>query len=305
MATLEQIQATYDYLDDIVRLDMGEFGEVTCALYNGDYSKTLEQAQRDKHAYILSGLRFAEGFRVLDVGCGWGPFLKTVKDRGGRGVGVTLSPKQAAACRRNGLDAYLMDWKSIDAETFGAFDGIVSVGAFEHFCSVDEYLSGAQESVYDSFFRQCRRLLPVGARLYLQTMMWGRNAPPYQEISLSAKPGSNEYILAVMERAYPGSWLPAGEEQILRCAAPYFRLISRNNGREDYIETMNQWDRVWKWSARKVVPALMLLPRFLSDRDFRYKLESLRKGYNKVCFIREVMDHQRLTFEAIESNQRP
>jgi len=68
MATLEQIRATYDYLDDIVRMDMGQYGEVTCALYDGDFSKTLEQAQQDKHAYILSGIRFVEGFRVLDVG---------------------------------------------------------------------------------------------------------------------------------------------------------------------------------------------------------------------------------------------
>lgn len=304
MATLEQIQATYDYLDDIVRLDMGEFGEVTCALYDGDFSKTLEQAQQDKHAYILTGIRFVEGFRVLDVGCGWGPFLKTVKDRGGRGVGVTLSPKQAAACRRNGLDVHLMDWKSVDPETFGPFDGIVSVGAFEHFCSVDEYLSGAQEQVYGSFFSRCRLLLPSGGRLYLQTMTWGRNAPTYKDISLSARKGSNEYILAVMQRAYPGSWLPAGEEQIERCAAPYFRLVSRKNGRLDYIETMNQWDRVWKWSARKLTPALKMLPNFLTDADFRYKLESLRDGNNKVCFIREVMDHQRLVFEAIETDRR-
>src|SRR5579883_3329207 len=225
MATLEQIRATYDYLDDIVRVDMGQYGEVTCALYDGDFSKTLEQAQQDKHAYILSGIRFVEGFRVLDVGCGWGPFLKTVRDRGGRGVGVTLSPKQAVACQRNGLDVHLMDWKSIDSTTFGLFDGIVSVGAFEHFCSVEEYLAGTQERVYESFFERCRLLLPAGGRLYLQTMTWGRNAPAYDDISLSARKGSNEYILAVMQRAYPGSWLPAGEEQIERCAAPDFRLV--------------------------------------------------------------------------------
>ena len=133
-------------------------------------------------------------------------------------------------------------------------------------------------------------------------MTWGPNAPAYEDISLSAKKGSNEYILAVIRRAYPGSWLPAGEEQIERCAAPYFRLVSRKNGRLDYIETMNQWDRVWKWSARKVIPSLKMVPNFLTDPDVRYKLESLREGYNKVCFIREVMDHQRLIFDAIETD---
>jgi len=183
-------------------------------------------------------------------------------------------------------------------ETFGSFDGIVSVGAFEHFCPVDEYLAGEQERVYDRFFDLCRRLLPPGGRLYLQTMLWGKNAPAYPDISLHARKGSNEYILAVLEKAYPGSWLPAGEEQVVRCAAPYFRVVSRNNGRKDYIETMNQWDRVWTWGPTKVLPALKLLPYFLTDHDFRYKIESLRNGYNKQCFIREVMDHQRMVFEA-------
>lgn len=303
MATQEEIAATYDYLDDIVRQDMGDFGEVTCALYNGDFSKTLEQAQRDKHDYILAGIKFVEGFRVLDIGCGWGPFLKTVKERGGRGVGLTLSPKQARACRRNGLDVHLMDWKSVDAETFGPFDGIVSVGAFEHFCSVDEYLAGQQEQVYDRFFKLCHSLLPTGGRLYLQTMMWGPNAPAYRDISLKAKKGSNEYILAVLEKAYPGSWLPAGEAQIERCAAPYFQVILRNNGRKDYVETMNQWDRVWGWSFAKVVPALKMLPYVLTDRDFLHKIEALRNGYNKECFIREVMDQQRLVFESLWLSQ--
>lgn len=83
-------------------------------------------------------------------------------------------------------------------------------------------------------------------------------------------------------------------------AAPYFRLITRNNGRQDYIETMNQWDRVWTWSPAKIHSALRMLLLFLTDPDFGYKIEALRNGYNKVCFVREVMDHQRMIFEAID-----
>ena len=117
---------------------------------------------------------------------------------------------------------------------------------------------------------------------------------------MNAPRGSNEYVLAVLEKTYPGSWLPAGEDQIERCAAPYYRLIFRNNGRKDDIETMNQWDRVWTWSAAKIVPALRMLPLFLTDPDFRCRIEALRHGYNKVCFVREVMDHQRMIFEVID-----
>jgi len=38
-------------------------------------------------------------------------------------------------------------------------------------------------------------------------------------------------------------------------------------------------------------------PYFFTDRDFRYKLEALRGNYNRECFQREIMDHQRMVFE--------
>jgi len=42
-----------------------------------------------------------------------------------------------------------LNWKELSVDTFGTFDGIVSVGAFEHFCSIKEYLAGQQDHVYE------------------------------------------------------------------------------------------------------------------------------------------------------------
>jgi cyclopropane-fatty-acyl-phospholipid synthase len=307
MANQQDIEETYNFMDEVIRLSFGENPDVTCALYNGDFSKTLKQAQKDKHDYILNGINFKPGSRMLDIGCGWGPILKVVKARGGQAIGLTLSTKQVEACTRDGLEAYLMDWKDMRVDTFGGFDAIVSVGAFEHFCSVEEYLAGKQDQIYDHFFRLCHELLPEEGRLYLQTMMWGKNAPPYQAISLEAEKGSNEYILALFGKFFPGSWLPSGEEQILRIAAPYFKLISDNNGRLDYIETMEQWGRLWNFtlsnftypnfSFPKLLAVAKLLPRFFTDKDFRFRMELLRNGYDKEVFKREILDHQRMVFE--------
>jgi cyclopropane-fatty-acyl-phospholipid synthase len=297
MATRQEMEATYNYMDEIFRLSLGETGDLTCAMYNGDFSKSLAQAQRDKHDSVIDVLNFHACFRMLDIGCGWGPMLKAAKERGGHGIGLTLSTKQAEACRRNGLEAYVRDWKDISVETLGKFDGVVSIGAFEHFCSVEEYLAGKQEQIYRDFFKLCHELLPEGGRLYLQTMMWGKNAPEYKDISLNASKSSNEYILAVLGRFFPGSWLPSGEEQLIRVAEPYLKVVSLNNGRRDYIETLRQWGMIWKSSLPKVIAAFKLLPYLVRDKDFRYRLESLRHGYNRECFIREVMDHQRIVFE--------
>src|SRR5947209_18404545 len=71
-------------MDEVIRVSFGENAEITCALYNGNFSKTLKQAQQDKHDYILDGIAFKPGARLLDIGCGWGPVLKAVKERGGR-----------------------------------------------------------------------------------------------------------------------------------------------------------------------------------------------------------------------------
>ena len=128
--------------------------------------------------------------------------------------------------------------------------------------------------------------------------MLGKNAPKYEHVSLKAKKGSNEYILAVVEKFYPGSFPPLGKEQILEAAQPYFELISDNNGRLDYLATMKQWgDRMRKLNFAKLVAASKLFPRFLTNKDFRYKMEELRGAYNKECFKREVLDHQRMIFQ--------
>jgi cyclopropane-fatty-acyl-phospholipid synthase len=297
VATLEEISDTYDYMDDYFRLSLGETADITCAMYNGDFSMTLEEAQAQKHTFVLDALHCAPGSRVLDIGCGWGPMLHAIRERGAVGVGLTLSPRQAESCVRNGLDARLADWNDMGPDTLGTFDAITCVGAFEHFASANDYLQGTHDEVYARFFRLCHDLLRPGGRLYLQTMLWGPKAPRYEEISLQAPRGSNEYILAMLEKFYPGSFLP-WEDQIVRVAAPYFSVVSRNNGRLDYIETMDQWGkRMLIPSLAKARVALRTVGRAVHDRELRYKLRSLLGGFNRECFKREVMDHQRMVFE--------
>lgn len=299
MATQQEIGETYNYLDEILRLSFGEHFDFSAAMYDGDFSKSLEQAQKDKHDYILKHINFAPGARILDVGCGWGPVLRAVREAGGQGVGLTLSTKQAAACRKSGLDARLKDWKAVQDGELGQFDGLSSVGAFEHFCSIEEYLAGKQDRIYDDFFKFCHRHLPDDGRLFLQTMMWGRNAPKHEAISLKAEKESDAYIVAVLAKFYPGSWLPFGEEHIIRCASPYFKVISLNNGRLDYIETMKQWNRVWNFSLPRLLAAGKMVANFFTDRDFLYRLEVFWKSYQQQCFERELIDHQRIIFEKL------
>jgi cyclopropane-fatty-acyl-phospholipid synthase len=208
-----------------------------------------------------------------------------------------LSSAQAAACRRHGLDVHLHDARQVTRDSFGPFDAVASLGAFEHFCSPEEHRAGRQEEVYRGLFAQIASLLPDQGRLYLQTMVFGRNMIPLDRIDINAPPDSDAWYLALMERQFPGSFLPYGQEQIIRSAEPHFRLVSSTSGRLDYIETIRQWrKRFAAPSLRKTLVKLELLPRWLTSADFRLAFTS-GVSANSVCFERELLDHYRIVLE--------
>jgi cyclopropane-fatty-acyl-phospholipid synthase len=297
MADQKELEFTYSLIDRIFRLSLGEMADFSGAKYDGDFSLTLAEAQRRKHEYIASSIGIEPGRRVLDLGCGWGPLLNFVRSRGATGLGVTLSSAQAEACRRNGLDVHIRDARSVGADTFGPFDAVASLGAFEHFCSVEDYEAGRQDQVYRDLFSHWATALPPGERLYVQTMVFGRNMIPIEEVSIDAPRDSDGWIMALMGRQFPGSWLPFGSEQVVRNAEPDFKLVSSVSGRLDYIETIKQWrQRFGQRSFQKTLLKTRLVPKWLTSGDFRLAFTS-GVSANSVCFERELLDHFRLVFE--------
>jgi cyclopropane-fatty-acyl-phospholipid synthase len=300
MAERADLEFTYSLIDRIFRLSLGELADFSGAKYDGDFSLSLEEAQRRKHDYVAEQIGIGPDRRVLDLGCGWGPLLDYIRRRDATGVGVTLSSAQAAACRRNGLDVHVQDARQVGRDTFGAFDAVASLGAFEHFCSPEEFRAGKQDEAYRDLFGKIASVLPDDGRLYLQTMVFGRNMVPadrIDDIDIRAPRDSDEWYLALMGRQFPGSWLPFGQEQIIRTAEPHFRLVSSESGRLDYIETIRQWrTRFGQPSLQKYLLKLRLIPRWLTSADFRLAFTS-GVSANSVCFERELLDHFRLVFE--------
>ncbi|MCS6824617.1 MAG: class I SAM-dependent methyltransferase [Cytophagaceae bacterium] len=297
----KEMDFTYTNLDKLIRYSLGETAHFSNAMYNGDYSLTLDQAQRKKYDFVCEQLGIKEGTRVLDLGCGWGGWLKHLKDVvKANGIGVNLSRGQVASCRKNGLEVYLKDARYVKPEDFGMFDAVTAFGSFEHVASVKDYLEGRQDEVYDAYFKNVANLLPKGGRFYMQSMVFSKNMIPYEKIDINAPKDSDEYIVALLTKHNPDSWLPYGHEHIIRCAAPYFKKIFYSSGRLDYIQTNKEWTKLYyKFSFKKYLWYLSLLPKYITDKEFRHQLALLRVRPNRVCFEREIMDHARLVFEKI------
>jgi len=126
---------------------------------------------------------------------------------------------------------------------------------------------------------------------------------PTGEVSLDAPRESDAWYLALLQKQFPGSFLPFGSEQVIRAAEPSLTLISSMSGRLDYIETIKQWRRRFgESSPRKTLLKLSLVPRWLTSADFRLAFTS-GVSANGVCFERELLEHYRLVFEKPAPNR--
>src|SRR5881227_2363054 len=113
MADRKDLDFTYSLIDRIFRLSLGELADFSGAKYDGDFSLTLEEAQRRKHEYVAQQIGIGPGRRVLDLGSGWGGLLNFIRSKEATGLGVTLSEARLKSCRSHGLDVHLHDARDV------------------------------------------------------------------------------------------------------------------------------------------------------------------------------------------------
>jgi cyclopropane-fatty-acyl-phospholipid synthase len=133
----QAIRHHYDVPFEFYRLWLDNSLTYSCAYFR-NRNDDLETAQRAKLDLVCRKLRLEPGERVLDIGCGWGSFLiHAAQQYGAHGVGVTLSPSQAAVARQrveelglsSRIEVRLADYR----EPFGVtFDAVASIGMLEH-----------------------------------------------------------------------------------------------------------------------------------------------------------------------------
>lgn len=238
--------------------DLKQRGDLTEGLFEGDFTKSIEQATLDKYQRIVALLGLERGHRVLDVGCGLGDFLSYLQTLGIAGTGLTLSPEQQRIAAQRGLDVRVIDFRQpLPPVLVGRFDAVTLIGSLEHFNT--SYEMGdrhAANAVFAGVFRAAARALkpetPVG-RVFSATL---HNAA-------SAHWTWSDWLHAYAFHAhYSGLYPLVGDFE--RLCAPWFAVVHRQDTTIDYQYSSlaargHFGDFRVCWSPVKLAAALLLL----------------------------------------------
>ena len=162
----KNIHAHYDLGNAFYRQWLDETMNYSSALFAGDNTLSMPQAQAAKVRRALRECGVQPGHRLLEIGCGWGALAETAAvEFGAHVTGVTLSTEQLAYAQdrvqRAGVasqtELRLQDYRDIADEPF---DAIASIEMFE----------AVGREYWDSFFATLRNKLKPGGRACIQSI---------------------------------------------------------------------------------------------------------------------------------------
>ena len=219
--------------------------DLTEGIYHGNAKMPYKQAEANQLDYLLDQVRCEPGRRILDLGCGYGTLLERIRQRGARGVGITISTEQVRYCRQKNLDVHLLDYRAIPGEWEGTFDAGIANGSIEHFVQPSDAATGRNDHIYERLFAKVHRLIDVNSTdRWFATTTIHLVRKPANPLDLMKSPfafrwGSDKFHWAVLERGWGGCYPEIG--QLRRCAEGYFDLIEEVDGTEDYLMTSDEW----------------------------------------------------------------
>ena len=205
----------YDLGNDIFKAMLDKRMTYTCGYWKK--AKTLDQAQEAKLDLVCKKLHLKPGQRILDIGCGYGSFMKFAAQKYKVScVGVTVSKEQKELgeklCKGLPIEFRLQDYR----ELHEPFDHIVSLGMFEH-------VGPKNYHVYMQVVHRC--LKPDGLFL-LHTI-------GSAEMKKNVDPWIDKYI-------FPNGFIPS-EKHITGASEKLFILEDWHNFGADYDKTLMAW----------------------------------------------------------------
>ncbi len=212
-------------------------------LADGEYlptDSTLEEGIERQLNYLLDQVGCNRpGFRLLEIGCGYGHLLRLAKQRGAQAVGVNLSPEQVKYCNDNGSQVYCCNYRDLleAREWHGRFDGVIANGSLEHWVQPEDVQAGRMNPIYRESFGIAHRMLDPEApdARYVTTAIHVKREvkPEYLLTKWYRQPrGSDRRHFSLLHN-WMGGYYPV-DGQLEECAAPYFSLEAQMDGTSGY-----------------------------------------------------------------------
>ena len=160
----ENISAHYDLSNEFFSLFLDPTMMYSAAIYP-DKGATLEQASRYKLQHICERLALQPGDHLLEIGSGWGGMAIYAAEHFGCKVTTTTISKQqydyaVAAVVERGLEDRIQVLFKDYRELTGSYDKLVSI----------EMIEAVGHKYYDSYFKQCSRLLKEDGLMLIQSI---------------------------------------------------------------------------------------------------------------------------------------
>jgi cyclopropane-fatty-acyl-phospholipid synthase len=222
----KNIQSHYDLGNHFYALWLDPSMMYSSALFSEGDDKTLEQAQKDKCNRIISMLNTQPGDHILEIGCGWGGFIKEASFQGLHVDAITISNEQFRFVQEQLSNTshaetksavMLKDYRDCNQQ----YDGIVSIEMFE----------AVGEEYWQSYFKTIYRCLKPGKRAVIQSIV----------IDESLFPKYRTKTDFIQQYVFPGGMLPAVSVFEKHAQEVGLRVKDKLYFGDDYAKTLRTW----------------------------------------------------------------
>ncbi len=223
----KNIHAHYDLGNAFYRLWLDETMNYSSALFEGDASRDMREAQ---HAKVRRALRMAgvqPGHRVLEIGCGWGALAeKATVEFDAHITGVTLSTEQLAYAQDRMAQAGVADRSDLRLQDYRD----IADEPFDAICSI-EMVEAVGKEYWPTYFQTVARLLKPGGRACIQSIV-------IQDAHFERYLKSTDFI---QQYIFPGGCLPSPSAFHEEAQAAGLKVVDELAFGKDYAETCRRW----------------------------------------------------------------
>ena len=223
----KNIHAHYDLGNAFYELWLDGTMNYSSALFEGDFSRTMQTAQNAKVRRALQATDVKAGSRVLEIGCGWGALAEMATlEMGAHVTGVTLSTEQLAFANArmkwNGkadqADLRLQDYRDIGD---GPYDAVCSI----------EMIEAVGQEYWPTYFQTVSKMLKPGGKACIQSIV-------IDDALFDRYVKSTDFI---QQYIFPGGCLPSPSEFRRQARLAGLEVVDELKFGPDYAETLRRW----------------------------------------------------------------